>query len=150
MSFIKIETLAQVFSYEFCEISEKSFSYRTPPVAASGSSIVRQDIKICHKCYMSDFSNFTFSLSVLMSNENVNNKNGNNQLSISIFSYDSHNKSNGKVGKIISSQSRKNISLISQVLSTRHFEFQYMQFKLIKFLPIKSFIGTSSLQNLES
>ena len=49
MNFIKIETLAQVFSYEFCEISEKSFSYRTPPVAASGSSIVRQDIKICHK-----------------------------------------------------------------------------------------------------
>ena len=30
------ETLAQVFSCEFCKISKKSFSYRTPPVAASG------------------------------------------------------------------------------------------------------------------
>ena len=32
---IKIETLAQVFSCEFCEISKNTFSYRTPPVAAS-------------------------------------------------------------------------------------------------------------------
>ena len=30
------ETLAQVFSCEFCEISKKdTFSYRTPPVAVS-------------------------------------------------------------------------------------------------------------------
>ena len=36
-NFIKIETLAQVFSYEFCEISKNTFSYRTPPVAASES-----------------------------------------------------------------------------------------------------------------
>ena len=34
-NFIKKETLAQVFSYEFCEISKNTFSYRTPPVAAS-------------------------------------------------------------------------------------------------------------------
>ena len=34
-NFIKIETLAQVFSCEFCEISQNTFSYRTPPVAAS-------------------------------------------------------------------------------------------------------------------
>ena len=34
--FIKKETLAQVFSCEFCEISKNTFSYRTPPVAASG------------------------------------------------------------------------------------------------------------------
>ena len=34
-NFIKKETLAQVFSCEFCEISKNSFSYRTPPVAAS-------------------------------------------------------------------------------------------------------------------
>ena len=27
--------LAQVFSCEFCEISKNTFSYRTPPVAAS-------------------------------------------------------------------------------------------------------------------
>ena len=33
--FIKKETLAQVFSCEFFEISKNSFSYRTPAVAAS-------------------------------------------------------------------------------------------------------------------
>ena len=32
---IKKEVLAQVFSCEFYEISKKTFSYRTPPVAAS-------------------------------------------------------------------------------------------------------------------
>ena len=31
-----IKTLAQVFSGEFCEISKNIFSYRTPPIAASG------------------------------------------------------------------------------------------------------------------
>ena len=31
----QIETLAQVFSSEFCKISKNFFSYRTPPVAAS-------------------------------------------------------------------------------------------------------------------
>ena len=34
-NFIKIETMAQVFSCEFCEIYRKNFSYRTPPVTAS-------------------------------------------------------------------------------------------------------------------
>ena len=34
-NFIKKEILAQVFSCEFCEISKSTFSYRTPPVAAS-------------------------------------------------------------------------------------------------------------------
>ena len=33
--FIKKETLAQVFSCEFCEISKNTFFYRTPLVAAS-------------------------------------------------------------------------------------------------------------------
>ena len=33
--FIKKETLAQLFSREFCEISKNTFSYRAPPVAAS-------------------------------------------------------------------------------------------------------------------
>ena len=33
--FIKKETLAQVFSSEFCEISKNIFFYRTPPMAAS-------------------------------------------------------------------------------------------------------------------
>ena len=32
-NFIKKETLAQVFSCEFCEISKKTFFHRTPPVA---------------------------------------------------------------------------------------------------------------------
>ena len=32
---IKKEILAQVFPYEFCEISKNTFSYGTPPVAAS-------------------------------------------------------------------------------------------------------------------
>ena len=34
-NFIKKETLAQMFSCEFCEIAKNTFSYRTPPVAAS-------------------------------------------------------------------------------------------------------------------
>ena len=38
-NFIKKETLAQVFSFEFCKISKNTFSYRTPPVAASGKAV---------------------------------------------------------------------------------------------------------------
>ena len=34
-NFIKKETLAQVSSSEFCEISKNTFSYRTPPLATS-------------------------------------------------------------------------------------------------------------------
>ena len=34
-NFNKTETLTQVFSREFCEISKNAFSYTTPPVAAS-------------------------------------------------------------------------------------------------------------------
>ena len=34
-NFIKKETLAQVFSSEFCEVSKNTFSYGTPLVAAS-------------------------------------------------------------------------------------------------------------------
>ena len=34
-NFIKKETLTQVFSCEFCEISKNTFSYRTPLVIAS-------------------------------------------------------------------------------------------------------------------
>ena len=40
--FIKKETLAQLFSGEFCEISKNAFFYRKPPVAAS---VVRQNTK---------------------------------------------------------------------------------------------------------
>ena len=38
-NFINKETLAQVFSCGFCEISKKHFFHRTPPVAASVHSI---------------------------------------------------------------------------------------------------------------
>ena len=38
-NFIKKETLAQVFSCEFCEVSKNTFFYRIPLVAAS---------EICH------------------------------------------------------------------------------------------------------
>ena len=34
-NFIKKETLAQAFSYEFCEVSKNTFFYRTPLLAAS-------------------------------------------------------------------------------------------------------------------
>ena len=34
-NFINKENLAQLFRCEFCEISKNTFSYRTPPVAAS-------------------------------------------------------------------------------------------------------------------
>ena len=34
-NFIKKETLTQVFSHEFSEISKNIFSYRTPPLTAS-------------------------------------------------------------------------------------------------------------------
>ena len=37
-NFIKKESLAQIFSCEFCEISKNTFFYRTPPVAASSNS----------------------------------------------------------------------------------------------------------------
>ena len=37
-SFIKKETLAQVFSCEFCEIFKNTFFYLTPPVAASATT----------------------------------------------------------------------------------------------------------------
>ena len=41
-NFIKRETLAQVFSCEFCEISKKTFFQRTPIVAASELGIDEQ------------------------------------------------------------------------------------------------------------
>ena len=43
---IKEETLAQVFSCGFCEISKNTFSFRTPPVAASRVSLSLY----CQKC----------------------------------------------------------------------------------------------------
>ena len=41
-TFMKKETLAQVFFCEFCEISERAFPYRTPPVSAS-----EQNLRFC-------------------------------------------------------------------------------------------------------
>ena len=35
-NFIKKETLAKVFFWEFCKISKNTFSYKTPSVAAAG------------------------------------------------------------------------------------------------------------------
>ena len=46
-NFIKKETLVQVFSCEFCEISKNTFSYRTPPVTASGLVLY---LFITHPC----------------------------------------------------------------------------------------------------
>ena len=39
-NFTEKETLARVFSYEFCEISKNTFSYRTPPMDASAGTIL--------------------------------------------------------------------------------------------------------------
>ena len=38
-NFFKRDTLAQVFSCEFCEISKNTHFYRTPPVAVSDTGI---------------------------------------------------------------------------------------------------------------
>ena len=44
-NFIKIETLVQVFSCEFCEICKNTFSYRLPPVAASAAyNFIKKEI----------------------------------------------------------------------------------------------------------
>ena len=42
---IKRDTVAQVFSCEFCKISRNTFSYRTPPVVASETGI--QNYVLC-------------------------------------------------------------------------------------------------------
>ena len=41
-NFIKKETLAQVFSCEFCEISKNTFSYRTTLVAGLDDKIIHR------------------------------------------------------------------------------------------------------------
>ena len=45
-NFIKKETLAQVFSQEFCEISQNAFFYRTPVVAAFVNENISWDYQI--------------------------------------------------------------------------------------------------------
>ena len=69
-NFIEKETLAQVFSCEFCEISKNTFFYRTPPVAASELCLKLFIIMticssktyiISYKCrYFSSFSRSTY------------------------------------------------------------------------------------------
>ena len=39
-NFIKKETMTQLFSCEFCEISKNTFSHRIPPLGASGSTLI--------------------------------------------------------------------------------------------------------------
>ena len=39
-NFVKKESLAQVFSCDFCEISKNTFFYRTPLVAVSVISVI--------------------------------------------------------------------------------------------------------------
>ena len=46
-NFIKKETLAQVFSWEFCKISKNTFFHRATPVAACGDSF--SEIKFSKK-----------------------------------------------------------------------------------------------------
>ena len=50
-NFIKKETLAQVFSCEFCEISKNTFSYRTPLVAASADPNDAENSERKLRCY---------------------------------------------------------------------------------------------------
>ena len=57
-NFIKKETLAQVFSCGFCEISKNTFSYRTSPVAVSGWGQSRRYEKSStyeNHCHISSF-----------------------------------------------------------------------------------------------
>ena len=54
-NFIKKETLGQVFSCEFCEISKSTFSFRTTPVTAS---ILRQSSFLVFLVEAFQFSKF--------------------------------------------------------------------------------------------
>ena len=47
VNFIKKETLAQVFSCEFCEISKNTFSSRTPLVTASAMTFILLGVYLC-------------------------------------------------------------------------------------------------------
>ena len=62
-NFIKKETLAQVVSCEFCEISKNTFSHRKTSVAASDSCSVSKCFrnkqifsKICPNIYLNDLT----------------------------------------------------------------------------------------------
>ena len=50
------ETLAQVFSCEFCQISKNTFLHKTPPMAASGK--ITKDSRVFHPCIFKMFGLF--------------------------------------------------------------------------------------------
>ena len=58
-NFVKKETLAQVFSCEFCEISKNIFSHRTPLAAASASLLNIQKILYSHVFFEKDLLSFS-------------------------------------------------------------------------------------------
>ena len=64
----RIETLAQVFSCEFCEISKNTFFYRTPPVAASDITKIWKPIAVCVKICLCE--NLLTTLIILEVSEN--------------------------------------------------------------------------------
>ena len=56
-SFIKKESLAQVFSYEFCEMFKKTFFYRTPTATGSVfSGFAPKSLR--HGCFPKNFTKF--------------------------------------------------------------------------------------------
>ena len=79
---IKKETLAQLFSCEFCKISKNTFPYRKPPVAAFVESFyfiscafpkkfVKQIFTFTEKAYFMDTKVFLF---IILRYENKNNQ----------------------------------------------------------------------------
>ena len=54
-NFIKKEALAQVFSYEFCEISKNTFLYRIPLVAASAFCVSENKRFIYENVFATNF-----------------------------------------------------------------------------------------------
>ena len=60
LNFIEKESLAQVFSCEFCEISKNTFFYRTSLVAASVDSIAATSLKFINNVRTYKNRNFIF------------------------------------------------------------------------------------------
>ena len=65
INFIKKEPLTQVFSCEFCEISQNTFSYRLPPVAASE---IRREL-VAQNIYVLQGGNFASGESLYLQGE---------------------------------------------------------------------------------
>ena len=70
--FIKKETLVHVLSCEFCEISKNSYSYRTPPVAASATLISRYLLYFCKCNNVKSYSNAFLTIDERCFHENFN------------------------------------------------------------------------------